>query len=32
MKDVTAVMVTREPAGGSNKPTTKPIAEVPIET
>lgn len=32
MKDVTAVMVTREPAGGSNKPTTKPIVEVPIET
>jgi len=32
MKDVTAVMVTREPAGGSDKPTTKPIVEVPIET
>jgi len=31
MKGVTAVMVTREPAGGSNKPTTKPIVEVPIE-
>jgi hypothetical protein len=32
MKGVTAVMVTREPAGGSKKPTTKPFVEVPIET
>jgi hypothetical protein len=32
MADVTAVMVTREPAGGSNKPTTKPFVVVPIET
>jgi hypothetical protein len=32
MKDVSAVMVTREPAGGSKKPTTKPFVEVPIET
>jgi hypothetical protein len=32
MKGVTAVMVTREPAGGSKKPTTKPLVEVPIET
>jgi hypothetical protein len=32
MKDVSAVMVTREPEGGSKKPTTKPIVEVPIET
>jgi hypothetical protein len=32
MKDVTAVMVTREPEGGSTKPTTKPFVVVPIET
>jgi hypothetical protein len=32
MKGVTAVMVTREPAGGSKKPTTKPLAAVPIES
>ncbi|MBS1894984.1 MAG: anti-sigma factor [Actinobacteria bacterium] len=32
MKGVTAVMVTREPAGGSKKPTTKPFVAVPIET
>jgi hypothetical protein len=32
MKGVTAVMVTREPEGGSKKPTTKPVVEVPIET
>lgn len=32
MKGVSAVMVTREPAGGSKKPTTKPFVEVPIET
>jgi hypothetical protein len=32
MKDVTAVMVTREPEGGSKKPTTTPFVVVPIET
>jgi hypothetical protein len=32
MKDVSTVMVTREPGGGSKKPTTKPIVVVPIET
>lgn len=32
MKNVTAVMVTREPEGGSKKPTTKPLVAVPIET
>jgi hypothetical protein len=32
MKDVTTVMVTREPEGGSKKPTTKPFIEVPIES
>jgi hypothetical protein len=32
MKGVTVVMVTREPEGGSKKPTTKPVVEVPIET
>jgi hypothetical protein len=32
MKNVSAVMVTREPAGGSKKPTTKPVVAVPIET
>jgi hypothetical protein len=32
MKGVTAVMVTREPQGGSRKPTTKPFVAVPIET
>ena len=32
MKGVTAVMVTREPAGGSKKPTTKPFVAIPIET
>jgi anti-sigma-K factor RskA len=32
MKGVSAVMVTREPEGGSKKPTTTPIVEVPIET
>jgi hypothetical protein len=32
MKDVTTVMVTREPEGGSKKPTTKPFVVVPIET
>jgi anti-sigma-K factor RskA len=32
MKNVTAVMVTREPAGGSKKPTMEPFVVVPIET
>ncbi|MGH2938663.1 MAG: anti-sigma factor domain-containing protein [Solirubrobacterales bacterium] len=32
MKDVTLVMVTREPEGGSKKPTSNPVVEVPIET
>ncbi|HEX4304571.1 MAG TPA: anti-sigma factor [Solirubrobacterales bacterium] len=32
MKDVNTVMVTREPEGGSKKPTTAPIVEVPIES
>lgn len=32
MKGVSVVMVTREPEGGSKKPTTMPIVEVPIET
>jgi hypothetical protein len=32
MKNVSAVMVTREPAGGSKKPTTEPFVEVPVET
>jgi hypothetical protein len=32
MKNVSAVMVTREPEGGSKKPTTVPIVEVPIES
>ena len=32
MKDVTVVMVTREPEGGSQMPTTKPFVVVPIET
>jgi len=32
MKGVSAVMVTREPAGGSKKPTTKPFVQVPIES
>ncbi len=32
MKGVTTVLVTREPAGGSKKPTTKPVVAVPIET
>jgi hypothetical protein len=32
MKGVSVVMVTREPEGGSTKPTTKPLVEVPIET
>jgi anti-sigma-K factor RskA len=32
MKNVTAVMVTREPEGGSKKPTTEPFVVVPTET
>lgn len=32
MKDVSAVMVTREPAGGSKKPTMEPFVVVPVET
>jgi anti-sigma-K factor RskA len=32
MKNVTAVLVTREPAGGSKQPTTEPFVVVPIET
>jgi hypothetical protein len=32
MNGVSVVMVTREPEGGSKKPTTEPIVEVPIET
>jgi hypothetical protein len=32
MKGVSVVMVTREPEGGTKKPTTNPIVEVPIET
>jgi anti-sigma factor RsiW len=32
MKNVTAVLVTREPEGGSKKPTTEPFVEVPIES
>lgn len=32
MKNVSAVMVTREPAGGSKKPTMEPFVVVPTET
>ncbi len=32
MKNVSVVMVTREPAGGSKKPTTEPFVVVPVET
>jgi hypothetical protein len=32
MKDVSLVMVTREPAGGTKVPTTTPIVKVPIES
>jgi anti-sigma-K factor RskA len=32
MKDVSLVMVTREPAGGTKVPTTKPIVEVPLKS
>jgi hypothetical protein len=32
LKDVSAVLVTREPAGGTKTPTTTPIVEVPLES
>jgi hypothetical protein len=32
MKNVSAVLVTREPTGGTKTPTTEPIVEVPLET
>jgi hypothetical protein len=32
MKNVSAVLVTREPAGGTKVPTTEPIVKVPIES
>jgi anti-sigma-K factor RskA len=32
VKDVSLVMVTREPAGGTKVPTTEPIVKVPIES
>jgi Anti-sigma-K factor rskA len=32
MKNVSLVMVTREPAGGTKVPTTEPIVEVPLES
>lgn len=32
MRDVTLVMVTQEPAGGTKVPTTEPIVEVPVES
>lgn len=32
MKDVSVVMVTKEPAGGSKTPTSEPIVEVPLES
>ena len=32
VKDVSLVMVTREPAGGTKVPTTEPIVEVPLES
>jgi hypothetical protein len=32
MKNVSLVMVTREPAGGTKAPTTEPIVKVPIES
>jgi anti-sigma-K factor RskA len=31
MSEVSAVMVTKEPAGGTKSPTTTPIVEVPLE-
>ena len=32
MKNVSAVLVTREPAGGTKVPTTEPIVKVPIQS
>jgi anti-sigma-K factor RskA len=32
LKNVSAVLVTREPAGGTKMPTTEPIVEVPLES
>jgi anti-sigma-K factor RskA len=32
MKNVSLVMVTREPSGGTKVPTVKPIVKVPVET
>jgi hypothetical protein len=32
LKDVNAVLVTREPEGGTKVPTTKPFVEVPLES
>jgi anti-sigma-K factor RskA len=32
MKNVSLVMVTREPSGGTKVPTTEPIVKVPLET
>jgi anti-sigma factor RsiW len=32
MKNVSAVLVTREPAGGTKVPTTEPIVKVPLES
>jgi hypothetical protein len=32
MRDVSLVMVTREPAGGTKAPTTEPIVKVPIKS
>jgi hypothetical protein len=32
MKNVSLVMVTREPSGGTKVPTTEPIVRVPVET
>jgi Anti-sigma-K factor rskA/Putative zinc-finger len=32
VKDVSLVMVTREPAGGTKVPTTEPFVKVPLET
>jgi anti-sigma-K factor RskA len=32
MKNVSLVMVTREPVGGTKVPTTEPIVKVPVET
>ncbi|HEY1855576.1 MAG TPA: anti-sigma factor [Solirubrobacterales bacterium] len=32
MKNVSLVMVTREPAGGTKVPTTEPIVKVPVES